>query len=127
LLIGRDESRCTGCKTCQLVCALCHFKENNPKKAAIGIEGKFPDPGRYKIHLCTQCEKCIKACPEGAIAKQNGAVKIDPEKCTYCLICVGECPFQAIFTHRDFKVPFICDLCGECVELCPTKALYWKE
>ena len=125
--IGRDESRCTGCKTCQLVCALRHFKENNPKKAAIGITGEFPAPGKYKISLCTQCRKCIDACPEGAIGEQAGAIRIDPDKCTYCLVCVDECPFNAIFTHRDFKTPFICDLCGECVEMCPTKALYWKE
>jgi len=124
--IGREESRCSGCRTCQLVCALHHFKENNPKKAAIGIKGEFPEPGRYRISLCTQCEKCIAACPEGAISKVDGIIKIDDEKCTYCLVCVDACPFDAIFTHRDFKIPFICDVCGECVEMCPTKALYWK-
>ncbi len=125
--IGRDESRCTGCKTCELICALRHFKENNPKKAAIGITGEFPAPGKYRIGLCTQCLKCIDVCPEGAISEQSGVIRIDPDKCTYCLICVDECPFGAIFTHREFKVPFICDVCGECVEMCPTKALYWKE
>jgi Fe-S-cluster-containing hydrogenase component 2 len=125
--IGRDESRCTGCKTCQLTCALVHFKENNPKKAAIGIMGRFPAPGTYKISLCTQCEKCISVCPEEAISNQDGVITIDPDKCTYCLACVDECPFGAIFTHREFQVPFICDVCGECVEICPTKALNWKE
>jgi formate hydrogenlyase subunit 6/NADH:ubiquinone oxidoreductase subunit I len=54
-------------------------------------------------------------------------IRIDPDKCTYCLACVDACPFGAIFTHRDFGVPFICDVCGECVNICPTKALYWKE
>jgi ferredoxin len=127
VLIGRDESRCTGCRTCQLACALFHFKENNPKKAAIGIMGEFPAPGRYRISLCTQCEKCIDACPEGAISNVEGIIKIDPEKCTYCLVCVEACPFGAIFTHREFEIPFICDVCGECVNICPTKALFWKE
>ena len=119
MLIGRDEMRCTGCRTCQLACALCHFKENNPKKAAIGIIGEFPAPGRYRISLCTQCEKCIDACPEGAISNVEGIIKIDPEK--------DACPFGAIFTHREFEIPFICDVCGECVNICPTKALFWKE
>lgn len=125
--IGRDEARCTGCKTCQLVCALEHFSEHNPKKAAIGIRGEFPSPGRYKISMCTQCGKCIEVCPTDAISNDAGVIKIDPEKCTYCLACVDECPFGAIFTHREFTVPFICDVCGECVEICPTKALYWTE
>ena len=127
MLIGRDESRCTGCKTCQLMCSLHHFKEHNPKKAALGILGRFPAPGKYKISLCTQCGKCIEVCPEKAISDQDGVIKIDPEKCTYCLTCVDECPFGAIFTHRDFKIPFICDVCGGCVEIFPTKALYWKQ
>ena len=127
MIIGRDESKCSGCKTCQLMCALSHFKEHNPKKAALGITGEFPAPGKYKISLCTQCEKCIPVCPTEAIYKEGNAIKIDPEKCTYCLVCVDECPFGAIFVHREFKVPFICDLCGECVEICPTRALYWKQ
>lgn len=127
MIIGRDESRCSGCKTCQLMCALHHFKENNPKKAAIGITGEFPAPGKYRISLCTQCGNCIPVCPTEAIYKEGDAIKIDPEKCTYCLQCVDECPFGAIFVHREFKVPFICDLCGKCVEICPTKALYWKQ
>jgi Fe-S-cluster-containing hydrogenase component 2 len=127
VLIGRDEARCTGCKTCQLVCSLRHFKEHNPKKSAIGIRGEFPAPGRYRISLCTQCEKCIRVCPEDAISNQDGIIRIDADKCTYCLACVEACPFGAIFTHRDFSVPFICDVCGDCVDICPTKALYWKD
>lgn len=125
--ILKNESRCTGCRTCQLICALCHFEENNPKKGAIGIRGEFPSPGGYKISLCTQCEKCIKACPEGAISNVDGVIKIDADKCDYCLVCVDACPFDAIFVHREFKIPFICDLCGECVEICPTKALFWRQ
>lgn len=124
--IAKDESRCSGCRVCQLICALHHFGENNPKKSAIGIKPEFPKPGRYRISICTQCMRCIDVCPQGAISKQSQAIRIDAEKCNYCLVCVDTCPFGAIFTHREFKIPFICDLCGACVELCPTKALYWK-
>jgi len=125
--IGRDESRCTGCLTCQLACSLSKFKEHNPKKSAIGIRGEFPAPGHYRITLCNQCGACIEVCPEHAISRQGDAVKIDPDKCTYCQTCVSECPSGAIFTHGDLKTPLICTICGLCVDICPTKALFWKD
>lgn len=70
LKLGKDEVKCSGCKICQLVCALENQKECNPKMAFIEISGNFPKPGGYKIKWlkgCTLCGECLKYCPLGAI------------------------------------------------------------
>ena len=33
--IGVQSENCSGCKLCQQICTIHHFKEINPKKAAI--------------------------------------------------------------------------------------------
>jgi electron transfer flavoprotein alpha subunit len=50
--------------------------------------------------LCTGCELCVKACPEGALeVKDKLAVYIE-EKCTYCALCVPSCPHGALKMER---------------------------
>jgi len=118
-----DSNKCTGCSLCQLICALYHFKENNPKKSAIGIIRRFPVPGSFEIRVCNQCGHCEDVCPQEAIYKENGVYRIDEERCTNCGICVDECPEGALFLHREVNIPIKCDLCGECTEYCPSGAL----
>ena len=121
------HDRCTGCSLCEVICALTRFKENNPKKAAIHIERKFPEPGTFEIHVCNQCGHCQEVCPSEAIDKKDGAYRIDPEKCTFCQICIDECPLKVLFLHRDVPYPIKCDLCGECATVCAAEAIEWRE
>jgi ferredoxin len=58
------HENCSGCGVCRVVCALENFREVNPAKAALRIEGRFPAPGDYRIHLCDQCGVCAEVCPE---------------------------------------------------------------
>ncbi|MDQ7793469.1 MAG: 4Fe-4S binding protein [bacterium] len=109
---------CSGCRVCQLVCALTHVQENNVKKAAIGIRGYFPAPGRYEVEVCDQCGQCATVCPEEAIVLQDGAWTIDSDRCSGCGVCVDSCPRGVIFRHPDRAVPVKCDACGECVPFC---------
>jgi len=118
------KERCTGCKLCQQICTITHFNEINPKKAAIGIEAQFPEPGHFVPKVCVQCGKCEEACPVGAIHREeNGAYVIDRQECTDCGICVEACPFGVIFTHADAPTPIICDFCMKCTEVCNTGAI----
>ncbi len=52
-------------------------------------------PINIKTDLCTQCGKCIRECPAGAIHK-NGLVQIEGDLCLHCYHCVAACPKQAI-------------------------------
>lgn len=120
--------RCAGCRVCQLICSLFHFKVNNPKKSRIGVQTLFPEPGVNKPIVCRQCKNpaCMEVCPTGAITVEDGIVKLDEEKCDGCLACVDACPFGALFTHPDIPYPLKCDLCGgnpQCIIMCPKEAI----
>lgn len=125
--IAIDAAKCSGCRVCELLCAMEHYTESNPKKAALNIVGHFPAPGTYEIQMCNQCGDCAEACPVEAIKERDGAYYIDAEECTGCMVCVDVCPTQVMFTHSDLDVPIKCDWCGECVRYCPMKALSFAE
>ena len=106
------------------------FGVNNPKKSAIRVMVVYPQPVIRMPIVCNQCKepKCLESCPNDAIARSNGIVKIEAEKCDGCEQCVIACSFGAIFIHEDIKEPIKCDLCGgkpKCVPACPKKALLY--
>ena len=120
-----NSETCSGCKACQLVCALFNFKESNPNKALLNTYGKFPIPGKYYVDYCDQCGKCAVVCPVDAIREENGVYSINEKQCVVCGVCVNECPKKVmrIFDNLLRK----CTDCGECAALCPRDALQHKE
>jgi Fe-S-cluster-containing hydrogenase component 2 len=127
LKLATRDDLCSGCRACEVLCAMVNYGEANPKKSAIRAVGHFPSPGTYSVVICDQCGACAAACPEGAIQAQGEAFVVDPDKCTGCYVCVSACPSGAMFTHPGETVPVKCVLCGECVVYCPRKAVYDSE
>jgi len=120
--------QCSGCRICELVCAIKHFGVNNPKKSAIRVLITYPHPVMRMPIVCSQCKvlTCAQVCPVDALRRSNGVVQLDKENCISCYKCVDACPFGAIYVHEDYDLPIICDMCGgdpECVKKCPTGAL----
>ena len=124
-----EKGHCSGCRLCLQICGIAHFDEINPKKAALRVEARFPEPGYFNPVICVQCGKCAKACPEEAITQVNGArtYVLDREKCTGCMACVEVCPFQVLNTHATLDHPIKCDDCFECAKVCNTGALIVAE
>ena len=48
------------------------------------------------VLLCTACQRCVHACPDGAVLRDGTGVSIDYDFCKGCGICVRECTAQAI-------------------------------
>jgi len=61
--------------------------------------GFMPD---IKAEDCIGCERCIKACPIGAIEADtaNGKVMINEEVCLGCGVCARSCIRKAITLER---------------------------
>ena len=69
---------------------------------------------------------CRFLCPLGALYGLFNkisffGVKVDESKCTHCNLCIAHC-------HCDIKHvgDQECIGCGECIDVCPTKAISWK-
>ena len=118
---------CSGCGICRLACAIENFREVNPSRALLRIQGRFPAPGDYRIQLCDQCGVCADNCPEDAIHYQDNAFTVDEDACTDCGICIEVCPYHVMFAQKHSSVPVKCNLCGECSRACPRGAIVLME
>jgi Fe-S-cluster-containing hydrogenase component 2 len=125
-----DYEKCTGCRLCELVCAVKHDGISNPVRSRIKVM-KWEAEGLYIPMSCQQCQDapCLIGCPVKAISKneaRGGRVEVDYDVCIGCRTCVAVCPFGAMsFNPIDRKV-IKCDLCDgdpQCVRFCEVKAV----
>ncbi len=63
--------KCTGCLTCQLVCALSHHGECNPSLACIDLRTDALIREADFTADCDECARCARYCPYGALEKGN--------------------------------------------------------
>lgn len=124
--IQLKQERCTGCRLCEMVCALSHEGEMN-----LGVSRIQIDPSSesyFQPRICLQCQECppSEVCPNEAFQwdKETGFVKIIMEECDMCGLCVPECPFSSVF-EKNGKI-LVCNVCEgkpKCVELCHKQAI----
>lgn len=141
-VIQVNAGRCTGCKSCEIACALAHSKTKELVAAAIGEPEIQPRIDVRKMGdmavpvQCRHCDDapCEKACPNSALKHDADAqvVLYDPEKCQGTGACLSACPFGVLEDGPDGHVVTKCDLCAEtvesggspaCVTACPTGAI----
>jgi Fe-S-cluster-containing hydrogenase component 2 len=124
-----NHEKCTGCRLCELVCAVKHDGISNPTRSRIKVM-KWEMEGLYIPMSCQQCQDapCENGCPVGAISRNEtlNRVEVDQKICIGCRTCVSVCPFGAMtFNAIDRKV-IKCDLCDgdpQCVRFCDVKAV----
>jgi len=134
-----DITKCIGCKSCEIACAVEHSLSKDifsaiREKPLAKKRVKAENVGNKIISLhCQHCEDapCIKACMSGALSKdeKTGATLHNKDKCVGCWMCVMVCPFGAIVQDIENHIAVKCDLCPDredfaCVAACPTGALF---
>jgi len=132
ILVIQPE-KCTGCRTCELVCSFVHTGEFNPARSRISVFS-FEKVGFSTPVVCQQCSNaaCMEVCPVGAISRdeKTGAMVVDSGKCLRCKMCTIACPFGATIYDPVVDIIAKCDLCGgdpACVKFCPSGAITYAE
>ena len=127
LLINHEK--CTGCRLCELVCAVKHDGVSNPMRSRIRVM-KWEAEGLYVPMSCQQCQDapCVKGCPVGALSRNEelNRVEVDYDICIGCRTCVSVCPFGAMSYNTVDRAVFKCDLCDgdpQCVRFCEVNAV----
>lgn len=132
-----DATKCIGCRTCEVACAVSHHE--NQDCAALSPDEFISRIRVIKDHCwttavaCHQCEDapCANVCPVDAISREHGHIFVEQTRCIGCKSCMLACPFGAmeVVSSRKKARAIKCDLCWHretgpaCVEACPTKAL----
>ena len=128
-----DPDKCTGCRTCELVCSLKNASVVNPLLSRIRIVADRYEGLRIPM-ICQQCQDavCMSVCPTRALSldEELGIIRRDEEKCINCRMCVAACPFGAMGFNGVEKQVFKCELCDgdpQCVRFCEDDAIRYME
>ena len=139
--VSFEESACTSCGTCELVCAAVHGGSVGPSLRRIWLS-RDPIGLMHNVLTCQQCDYpgCYYACPRKDealyIDSKNGARCINQNKCEPdCGLCAEACLLDTPRINYDAErdTYLICDLCKDrtegpaCVEYCPAECLILKE
>lgn len=126
--ISADPEKCTGCKVCEIICAIKRENQYISSYSRIKIIRIYS-----LINLamtCRLCDNapCIIACPQNCLvqSEKTGTIIVDEHKCDCCGVCIQVCPHGAISLRPENDTVLICDLCDgkpQCVEWCPEEAL----
>ncbi len=128
-----DHEKCTGCRLCELVCAVKHDGVSNPARSRIRVM-KWEMEGLYIPVSCQHCQDapCITGCPVGAISRNEAMnrVEVDYDICIGCRTCVSVCPFGAMNYNATDRNVVKCDLCDgdpQCARFCDVKAVVYVD
>jgi len=130
-LVVKPE-KCTGCRTCELVCSFGKVGAFAPAQSAVTVF-LYDDAALSVPVMCQQCDEapCVKICPVGALERGNdGVVAYNEGKCIVCRLCADACPMGNMLYSSVNRKMSKCDYCdGEpkCAEFCPSGALLFTE
>lgn len=110
-----DIGRCTGCRRCQIACAMQHFGRPDPRLARVQVL-QFQDPALNVPVICMACDDapCIKVCPVNARVRGiNHSVDTVEDRCIGCGACIFICPVGSPTRNPITYKTMTCDMCRE--------------
>lgn len=138
-LLVVNSDICVGCLLCEANCTLVKDGATSSFSSRIKVTrnlmtnangvGMYNDLNSgwdYFPDTCRQCADapCAEACPVNAFTQNNrGTLIVDEETCVGCALCSNACPWDMIPVNPDTNKADKCDLCGVCVDRCPSGAL----
>jgi Fe-S-cluster-containing dehydrogenase component len=130
-VIAYDPQLCTGCRYCEVVCAVWHYQRIEVNRSRIRILFRDAEAAeRFAAVHCQHCDDpiCAAVCPSEALRKdaETGWVMPNASKCVGCELCVVACPLAVPFFDAERKVAAKCDFClgdPQCVRHCSSGAL----
>jgi Fe-S-cluster-containing dehydrogenase component len=142
-VIDLDESRCIGCRACEVHCQV---KNRTPAGVRPGqLVAVGPERSRGEVRLaaafrpCFHCEKpwCVAVCPVHAMVRRaDGWVHVARELCVGCRACIAACPWKVPQWDETIGKVVKCDGCMDrvaaglvpaCVAGCTTHALSFAQ
>ncbi len=135
-VVVADKGLCSGCRTCEVVCANANSQGRNSSQLARLFVDKNYLTCEYTPHTCYHCSDpvCFENCPEMAIyidkEHDTYARVIDSNKCIGCETCLEACEDRYGIARPRYDVEkdicIKCHLCHgdpKCVDFCPLGAL----
>jgi len=134
-----DMTRCIGCEACVLACKAGNELPVNTQYIQLieHTSGTFPNlVGGFENHRCYHCTEaaCVAVCPTGALFKEDGMTRLNPDACSGCGYCVQACPYDVPKMENGRATK--CDACASnvsgggspwCVTTCPAHALEYGD
>lgn len=130
---------CVGCLLCEANCTIVNDGAASSYSSRIKVTrnlmanqngvGMYANLDRgwdYFPDTCRQCSDapCVEACPVDAFYQDDRGIQIvDEEACIGCTICNRMCPWEMIPINPDTNKAVKCNLCGVCIDRCPSGAL----
>jgi len=126
-----DAHLCTGCRYCEVACAVWHCGRIDVGRARLRILfSEHNAAERFAAVNCQHCDDalCKVVCPSEAIRKdeKTGWVMTNSSKCIGCEMCIMACPLSVPFLDAELRIAVKCDFCfgePECVKHCSSGAL----
>lgn len=128
-MIKIDIAKCTGCRMCETSCSFYHSAQTSRMKSRIKVINIYETgvDGPVVCQQCTE-RYCMECSVNAMSIGKNGQIIISHTVCIQCNKCMNACPIGAIEHYEEiYHVCDLCGGSPKCVEDCSEQAIMYAE